>query len=136
MKYSVTYACGHAGEVVLYGKTADRERKLGWYETCDCPECYKAKKNAAALTAAAESESENDMPELSGSEKQIAWARSIRADRINEFYELIANASGDEKDAVVAKVIGWMRTKTEAKFWIDTREEFRFIPKHSAEWNV
>lgn len=135
MKYSVTYACGHDGEVVLYGKTADRERKLGWYETCDCPECYKAKKNAAAISAAAESESENDMPVLNGSEKQVAWARSIRANRIADFFKLIANASGD-KDAVIAKVIGWMRTKTDAKFWIDTREEIRFVPAHAEEWNA
>ena len=31
-KYSYSYACGHGtGSVSLFGKGADRERKLAWY---------------------------------------------------------------------------------------------------------
>lgn len=52
-KYSYSYACGHGtGSVSLFGKSADRERKLAWYEqNMVCPECYK-KQQAAADEAA------------------------------------------------------------------------------------
>lgn len=43
MKYDVTYSCGHDGVVTLFGKGAERERKLAWYASSGlCPECYKA----------------------------------------------------------------------------------------------
>jgi hypothetical protein len=42
MKYDVKFACGHTGTVELFGKTADRERKISFYEkNCLCPDCYK-----------------------------------------------------------------------------------------------
>lgn len=45
-KYSYPYKCGHGnGEVALYGKSSERERKLAWYaDTFVCPDCYKAQK--------------------------------------------------------------------------------------------
>lgn len=43
LKYTVTYSCGHTGTVVLFGKNAEREKKLKWYsESAICPDCYKA----------------------------------------------------------------------------------------------
>ena len=45
-KYSVKYACGHEGEVELYGPHKERETKMAWMETVDCPDCYAAKKFA------------------------------------------------------------------------------------------
>ena len=47
-KYDVQYACGCEGVVNLFGKVADRDRKLEWIATKDCPKCAKAKKNEAA----------------------------------------------------------------------------------------
>lgn len=42
MKYDITYSCGHAGTVELFGKGAEREKKIYWYENSGmCPECYK-----------------------------------------------------------------------------------------------
>lgn len=42
-KTEVVYSCGHKGVVELLGKSADRERKLAWYQASGlCPECYKA----------------------------------------------------------------------------------------------
>lgn len=41
MKYDVTYGCGHQEVVELFGKTADRERKLAWMATAECPCCYR-----------------------------------------------------------------------------------------------
>lgn len=42
MKYDVKFACGHTGTVELFGKTAERERKITFYEkNYLCPDCYK-----------------------------------------------------------------------------------------------
>ena len=73
MKYDITYSCGHAGTVELYGKTSERESKIRWYETTAvCPECYKKQREAAAETT-----TKYELPELEGSEKQVAWAKKL-----------------------------------------------------------
>lgn len=79
-KYEVTYKCGHTGTVELFGKSSDRERKIAWYEGyCVCPECYAAEQ--------AEKRSEEvkkyALPDLSGTEKQVAWAEKIRSKYIS-----------------------------------------------------
>ena len=33
MKYDIVYACGHAGVIQIYGKSADRDRKIKWKRT-------------------------------------------------------------------------------------------------------
>ena len=73
MKYDITYSCGHTGTVELYGKTSERESKIRWYETTAvCPECYKKQQEEAAETI-----TKYDLPELEGSEKQVAWAKKL-----------------------------------------------------------
>ena len=70
MKYDVTHTCGHTSRVELFGKNADREKRLAWLERTVCPDCIRAEQNEAAI--------EQGLPELVGSEKQIAWALSLR----------------------------------------------------------
>ena len=49
MKYTVTFSCGHKFEVNIFGKAADRERKIEYLENyCICPEC-KAAEAAAKM---------------------------------------------------------------------------------------
>lgn len=43
-KYTISHACGHSREIQLYGKGSDRERKIGWLEGQDCPQCWAAAK--------------------------------------------------------------------------------------------
>ena len=46
MKEYITYSCGHEGTVQLFGKAADRERKIQYLQTkCVCPECAREQKN-------------------------------------------------------------------------------------------
>ena len=43
-KYTVLMSCGHEDTVDLFGKTADRERKIEYYKSSGlCKECYKKK---------------------------------------------------------------------------------------------
>lgn len=45
MKIKVTFSCGHADNIELFGKNADRERKISWYENYGlCPNCYREQK--------------------------------------------------------------------------------------------
>lgn len=105
MKYDVTYSCGHKGTVELYGKTSDREAKIRWYESSAvCPECYKKQQQEAADKTATEYE----LPELEGSEKQIAWANTIRCNYILNHKDLV--------DAMMDLINGrWEKFGVEAK---------------------
>ncbi len=48
-KYTVTYSCGHEGVVELFGKVAEREKKIEYFEKNGlCRECYKKKMEEAA----------------------------------------------------------------------------------------
>nr|DAS58929.1 MAG TPA: hypothetical protein [Caudoviricetes sp.] len=119
-KYDVTYACGHTETVNLYGKTSERERKIEWMENnCVCPACYKADRQAkAAETAAA-----YDLPALVGTEKQVAWAETLRAEIFKEVADLEKKAGkpAAEADGKFAEFFVWLKGQTEARFWIDNR---------------
>lgn len=91
MKYDVTFACGHTATVELFGKTSDRERKLQRMAEGLCPDCYRAQQEAerkATSEAAAEEAKKQGFAELKGSEKQIAWAETIRARYMEKLEEL------------------------------------------------
>lgn len=50
-KYTVTFSCGHEGSVELFGKVAEREKKIEYFEKNGlCRECYKKKMEEAAKT--------------------------------------------------------------------------------------
>lgn len=78
MKYDVTYSCGHTGTVQIYGTNTEREKKIAWYENyAVCPECYAKGQQEEAAIAAQQAKADG-LPALTGSEKQIRWAESIR----------------------------------------------------------
>lgn len=93
-KYDVTFTCGHTETVQLYGKTSERERWIEWAEANKlCSECHQTAKEESrqeATKAAAKEAEENGLPGLAGSEKQIAWAETIRAEKLAEIDSLIA----------------------------------------------
>lgn len=128
MKYTVTYSCGHAGTVELFGPERDRERKLEWYrDSAVCPECY-AKQQADERAAI---ESQYTLPALTGSEKQIAWAEKIRAGFLAERPEAEKSLTV-QSDRVAPEVMEQFRTlmtkfldeffaESSAGKWIDRR---------------
>lgn len=76
-KYTINHKCGHSEVVELYGKQEDRYRKIEYMESIDCPECRRKAEYERALSLSSE------LPVLEGSEKQIAWAMSIRQNWID-----------------------------------------------------
>jgi len=107
-----------------------------------CPECYakaKAKERAEAREAenkaAAEKAGEIGLPELSGSEKQIAWAVSIRQKALDsalmEFAGRTSAGMTDKGCEFVAGVITKM--SAEAKWWIDHRADAAHLVREEIE---
>ncbi|GHV36363.1 hypothetical protein FACS1894187_10840 [Synergistales bacterium] len=123
-KYDIIYSCGHEGRVDIIGPTKDRQRKADWYASGLCPECYEAKKladRAAELEKAKANAVEMELPELTGTEKQVAWAMKIR----DAFVSSIADREEPEHDfakRLLNVVIDGNLAQTTAKWWIDWRE--------------
>lgn len=131
-KQTVTYSCGHSEMVTLFGPHADRDRKIAWMEREGlCSECYKAHKQAerdAANKSAAADNASNGMAALEGTDKQIAWAESIRAKALDKAVSpdvIDAAAKTDEERSVAT----WYRARhTEltaqgsAKWWIEHQD--------------
>lgn len=129
--YSGTYSCGHEGRVQLYGKIKEREWKKEREFSKLCPECRqkqfeeeRERKNAEAAALA----KEMGLPQLTGSEKQVKWAITLRQQLIDE----IDGISELEKrtllkrynitDEDIRKIKQYIiETKTSAKYYIDRR---------------
>lgn len=43
-KYEINHTCGHTRTVQLFGKMVEREHKIEWMESQECPQCWGAKK--------------------------------------------------------------------------------------------
>jgi hypothetical protein len=78
-KYDVRFSCGHTEIKDLVGKVVDRERKIEWMESQGlCSECYRAEQTQKTTQQSKSA----GLPELEGSEKQVAWANKIRLQMI------------------------------------------------------
>jgi hypothetical protein len=130
-KYNVIYTCGHEGTVNIIGPHKDRKWKLSYEESKLCPECYKAKLEADRQKQNAEAAEANQaagLPKLKGTEKQIAWAESIRKSMIEHIIEYYISQIIDEAKAEhpeeyerVMKGFEALKRHTDASWWIDNR---------------
>lgn len=135
MKYYGTYACGHEGVVDIYGPGKDREWKKENEFSRLCPECRekaRQQERDEANKIATEAAIEMGLPELTGTEKQVAWATTIRNDFVNSVNEALKKNPGRKITVAESKIDinDWVQAfdvlveeKTTSKFWIDNREE-------------
>lgn len=118
-RYTINHACGHTQDVQFVGKITERERRIAYMEQEDCPECRAAATNNAAAAAG--------LPELIGSDKQIAWANKIRQDYLKELAEYIADLDNpdDDDDEITPEELDSLRTlpqkQASSKWWIESR---------------
>lgn len=94
-----------------------------------CSECYRKEQDKAI----AEKADALNMPELTGTPKQIAWAEKIRAKALEIFERYVAECSVDLDQApegeqekfhdIVNKCMDCFRNITSAAQWIDLRSE-------------
>jgi len=123
-KYYITHECGHEQCHQLIGPGRDRDRRLEWLATTLCSDCYQAdlaKKRAEATETAQKEATEQELPELTGTEKQSAWAVRIRSEHLNASSERV-EASAATPETKMA-FMDWLLGQTAASWWIDKRDE-------------
>lgn len=137
-KHTVTHACGHEQEHQLYGPHKERDRKLAWLEGTPCTACFHAQRDqqrAATSAAAAEQNQRAGLVPLQGSEKQVAWAESIRAPIVALLAEFeaalafdpaLSDAAREELGDACVLVIDEIRGQESAKWWIDVGRDLDF----------
>lgn len=126
-KYTVTRSCGHEEVVALIGKINDREWRLENVESSKlCSECYQIdlqRRREEANREAAEAAKDNNLPALTGTEKQIPWAETIRQRILADIDALIyagAKRNG-RNELAIQESYQAIRNKTTAHWWIDRR---------------
>lgn len=137
MKYYGTYVCGHEGAVQIYGPTKEHERKKNYIFSNLCPECEKLelqKKRDEANQKSMAVAVKLGLPALTGSEKQIAWATTIRNEQMECVNSLVKEREEFRvkiSDEILITIDEWkkafeniLETETTSKFWIDNREEY------------
>jgi len=119
--YDVDYACGHSQEVELFGKTSARYEKIEWMERGLCPDCYRAEKQK-------EREQENEraaklskllgFSQLEGTEKQVAWANSLR----QKTFESICKTGTPHPIYGYVLIAEAISLEVSAGWWINNRQ--------------
>jgi hypothetical protein len=134
-KHTVDHTCGHSQTHQLYGPHKERERKLAWLEGTPCSECYRARKDterASANAAAAEQNQLAALPALTGSERQIAWAESIRkpicaalseVESSIEVPEWLSPEAKEEFGDALVLLVDEVRSRSSAKWWIEDGQQ-------------
>lgn len=115
MYQRITHACGHMQDHHINGFTNQRERKKRWLASTQCRSCFNTQKQAERADAAAQvglAIAHLALPALTGTDRQVSWAETIRAQRL-----AACIASGSNGDIVEA-----FRAVRDAKWWIDHRE--------------
>lgn len=112
-RYTITYKCGCTEDMQLFGKMTDRDRKIEYYKTIDCPHCR--------ALAAAEAAKADGLVALTGSDKQIAWATEIRntARRVADEFMTKINSGHVEAKAAIETIFA----QSSASYWINNRYE-------------
>ena len=113
--------CGTSVEVLGHDpyavrRQADRYASRGG----QCRSCWATAKKSesdAALAAAAEQLSNLTILPLDGSERQVAWAETIRADKL----VAVRRSLSDGADAGAQQALDALCRQNDARWWIDRR---------------
>jgi len=144
--YYGTFSCGHEGRVNIIGPTKDRQWRADRKFSGSCPDCYEKMRQEemdARNREAEEKSKEMELPALEGSEKQVAWANTLRLNFIDYYEEKMSHPLPDSierqktpygfltaaeiKAIIIESVEYGMQQHTDARFWIDNRDEWRKV---------
>jgi hypothetical protein len=109
----ITHACGHEDECTVKGETeAERQEMIAWLKTQRCRACYR--------TQLLEQDAQLALPALTGSQKQVEWAISIRLRWLYKVKEAIEAAFCDaDIGQVIERERDTLNEHTDARWWID-----------------
>lgn len=122
-KFDITHSCGDVWTWNITGKSSYREWMIKQKEQSLCPECWKKQaQEADAVLVASSAESHPDWPELTGTEKQVAWALSLR----QQMYDVVAGRAKDlrteeERAMYMAALDEAIREHIDSTWFIDRR---------------
>ena len=120
--YTINHSCGHSSVAQLFGKTGKRKYVIGKMEQDDCPDC-QAQALAVSNAKKASENKQNNLPDLDGTPKQVAWAESIRNQIIADLTAKInASSRPDLQDKAFA-ALELLKKQDLASWWIDRRKE-------------
>lgn len=124
-KLSITFSCGHRETKDLSDTPAGKRksRAYGLGKNFVCSKCFKKQGqqnldhlNKETLADAMGFETEHDLPELEGSEKQVTWATKIRYEVLSEIKESDESPS---QQGQAHNVLVLATDLTKAGWWID-----------------
>lgn len=121
MKYTITHSCGHEERLELFGPRSQREWRIKKAEEEMCDDCYSEWKTAQC----AQQNKELGLPELTGTEKQIAWAEKIRYQAMDELTRIGKLVHEDKQDQF-REGLNLIYGKEQASWWIDHRDQFEY----------
>ncbi len=134
MLIQVTRNCGHQEWVRSNAPLRERDTVTARESRKLCAECYAAQRQQEATQRAAQAQQAaqaQSLPQLTGSDKQVAWASDIRqqmldatADLRRQAQEAVAHPERDPHGTapvVLAVLDEIVSTRTEARWWIDNR---------------
>lgn len=128
--YYGSYSCGHEGRTNVIGPVKDRQWKVDQEFEKLCPECWEKHleeerermKREAAVKAV-----EMELPELTGTEKQVDWAMTIRQQFIDATSSMIDigryGVLSITTEEVAKAMDHILTTKTQARWFIDKRHD-------------
>lgn len=159
-KASVTITCNECGNTFTWSKNCknrdEADRAVEWAKEGGiiyCPNCmYKFKterrkkedeeKKQAILERISELEPELELSTLEGSEKQIAWAESIRIKSIKTLLGIIdswaknvcINNTDEQYVETFKSAMGFVNSIKSAKEWIEKRDDYERIDFIMDNW--
>lgn len=128
--YYGTFSCGCEGRVNITGPTKNRQWIADRKFEGLCEDCYKIKVEQDKIRANEEAEvkaKEMELPELTGTEKQVIWANTIRVELIENITKEIdkrRKLKFNDADEFVLALHYLIESRTKASFWIDNRYNF------------
>lgn len=124
MPVRIIRACNHSAVVELrYRGLRDKSQQQENERSFFCGDCKAllAEWLSEANTCAPYSV---ELPELVGSEKQVKWAKGLRAEQMRRLLPAMTAAAehGGKMGAAVWQALYALVAQRQAKFWIDNRE--------------
>lgn len=104
-KYTVAHSCGHEETHQLFGPQRGRDSKIAWLQRRPCEGCRaeaRAKANAEQSKRDGEAAHAAGLPVLRGSERQCAWAETIRREKLAFLRDDAASLAGRPELAPLA----------------------------------
>lgn len=122
-KATIEIRCAECGAIFTHSKTCYNREQANSYEEWAkdnitiCPECFKAQKAAEKLSKILAWLGNEELPALTGSEKQIAWTEKIRLEKLDYLKTIIPSTEKNQK--LLSEILS---KATESRFWIDNRD--------------